>query len=64
MDARQAMVKPWITARIRRRGRFPAMPSWFGDNRDFGNIRAGLAAVGMSDSDRRNHGRQLVSFLW
>jgi membrane dipeptidase len=30
---------------------FPAMPSWFGDNRDFGNIRAGLAAVGMSDSE-------------
>ena len=30
---------------------FPAMPSWFGDNRDFGNIRAGFAAVGMSDSE-------------
>jgi membrane dipeptidase len=30
---------------------FPAMPSWFGDNRDFGNIRAGLSAVGMSDSE-------------
>ncbi|AGI66690.1 membrane dipeptidase [Octadecabacter antarcticus 307] len=30
---------------------FPAMPSWFGDNRDFGNIRTGLAAVGMSDSE-------------
>ena len=30
---------------------FPAMPIWFGDNRDFGNIRAGLVAVGMSDSE-------------
>lgn len=27
---------------------FPPMPSWFGDNRDFGNIRDGLLAVGMS----------------
>ena len=27
---------------------FPAMPEWFGDNRDFGNIRKGLADVGMS----------------
>ncbi|MEN8917400.1 MAG: membrane dipeptidase, partial [Octadecabacter sp.] len=30
---------------------FPPMPSWFGDNRDFGNIRAGLDAVGMSASE-------------
>jgi membrane dipeptidase len=28
---------------------FPAMPSWFGDNRDFYKIRAGLVAVGMSE---------------
>ena len=28
---------------------FPAMPNWFGDNRDFYNIRAGLVAVGMSE---------------
>lgn len=26
---------------------FPAMPSWFNDNRDFGNIEAGLLEVGM-----------------
>ena len=30
---------------------FPDMPQWFADNRDFGNIRAGLRAVGMSDAD-------------
>jgi len=30
---------------------FPPMPSWFGDNRDFGNIRDGLLAVGMSVSE-------------
>ncbi len=30
---------------------FPEMPKWFADNRDFGNIRAGLRAVGMSDAD-------------
>ncbi|WP_300587680.1 membrane dipeptidase [Marivita sp.] len=30
---------------------FPEMPEWFADNRDFGNIRAGLHAVGMSDAD-------------
>ncbi|SMX33847.1 membrane dipeptidase [Octadecabacter ascidiaceicola] len=30
---------------------FPPMPSWFGDNRDFGNIRAGLDAVGMSAAE-------------
>jgi membrane dipeptidase len=28
---------------------FPPMPSWFNDNRDFGNIADGLRAVGMSD---------------
>lgn len=27
---------------------FPDMPDWFKDNRDFGNIENGLAAVGMS----------------
>lgn len=27
---------------------FPAMPTWFADNRDFGQVRAGLLAVGMS----------------
>ena len=27
---------------------FPAMPSWFADNRDFGNIRRGLRAAGLS----------------
>lgn len=27
---------------------FPPMPSWFGDNRDFGNIRDGLRATGLS----------------
>lgn len=26
---------------------FPPMPQWFKDNRDFGNIRSGLTAVGM-----------------
>ena len=30
---------------------FPAMPEWFRDNRDFGNIEAGLRAVGMSGSE-------------
>lgn len=30
---------------------FPAMPSWFRDNRDFGNISKGLAAVGFSASE-------------
>ncbi len=30
---------------------FPPMPSWFADNRDFGNIEAGLRAVGFSDSE-------------
>ena len=30
---------------------FPVMPKWFRDNRDFGNIEAGLRAVGMSDSE-------------
>jgi len=27
---------------------FPPMPSWFKDNRDFGNIEKGLANTGMS----------------
>ena len=30
---------------------FPAMPTWFNDNRDFGNIRAGLLAVGMNEAE-------------
>lgn len=30
---------------------FPPMPDWFGDNRDFGNLRAGLAAVGFSGAE-------------
>lgn len=30
---------------------FPDMPSWFKDNRDFGNIREGLVAVGLSSSE-------------
>lgn len=30
---------------------FPSMPKWFGDSRDFGNIRQGLADVGMSASE-------------
>jgi len=30
---------------------FPPMPSWFGDNRDFGNIADGLAQVGMNKSE-------------
>jgi microsomal dipeptidase-like Zn-dependent dipeptidase len=30
---------------------FPPMPSWFNDNRDFGNIRAGLRATGMNDEE-------------
>ncbi|MGC1503967.1 MAG: membrane dipeptidase [Sulfitobacter sp.] len=30
---------------------FPAMPVWFNDNRDFGNIRSGLTATGMSDDE-------------
>ena len=29
---------------------FPPMPSWFNDNRDFGNIKAGLLATGL-DAD-------------
>ena len=28
---------------------FPAMPSWFQDNRDFGNIAEGLRKIGMSE---------------
>ena len=30
---------------------FPPMPHWFQDNRHFGNIEAGLRAVGMNDDD-------------
>lgn len=30
---------------------FPPMPSWFQDNRDFGNIEAGLHAAGLASSD-------------
>jgi membrane dipeptidase len=30
---------------------FPPMPGWFGDNRDFGNIRAGLEATSLSAAD-------------
>ncbi|QJF50509.1 membrane dipeptidase [Roseobacter ponti] len=30
---------------------FPPMPHWFRDNRDFGNIRAGLLAAGLSETD-------------
>lgn len=30
---------------------FPSMPDWFGDNRDFGNIEAGLSAKGFSDEE-------------
>lgn len=30
---------------------FPPMPSWFKDNRDFGNIEEGLKAVGLTDED-------------
>lgn len=30
---------------------FPPMPTWFRDNRDFGNIEAGLKATGFSDDE-------------
>lgn len=30
---------------------FPPMPSWFRDNRDFGNIEAGLRATGLSNDE-------------
>lgn len=30
---------------------FPPMPDWFADNRDFGNIRAGLIANGFSEAE-------------
>jgi microsomal dipeptidase-like Zn-dependent dipeptidase len=30
---------------------FPAMPDWFRDNRDFGNIETGLRAKGFSDAE-------------
>ncbi len=30
---------------------FPPMPKWFNDNRDFGNIEAGLLATGLNESE-------------
>jgi microsomal dipeptidase-like Zn-dependent dipeptidase len=30
---------------------FPEMPAWFRDNRDFGNIAAGLRKVGMNEKE-------------
>jgi microsomal dipeptidase-like Zn-dependent dipeptidase len=30
---------------------FPSMPSWFKDNRDFGQIREGLRSTGMSTNE-------------
>ncbi len=33
---------------------FPAMPGWFRDNRDFGNIEQGLRAAGFSEADSIN----------
>ncbi len=30
---------------------FPPMPSWFRDNRDFGNIEVGLRATGLGDAE-------------
>ena len=30
---------------------FPPMPDWFQDNRDFGNIRAGLQSAGLGSAD-------------
>ena len=30
---------------------FPAMPDWFRDNRDFGNIEEGLRTVGMNTEE-------------
>ncbi|WP_254451549.1 membrane dipeptidase [Ruegeria sp. HKCCA5763] len=30
---------------------FPPMPSWFQDNRDFGNIESGLRATGLNDEE-------------
>ncbi|SLN43782.1 membrane dipeptidase [Pseudooctadecabacter jejudonensis] len=30
---------------------FPPMPDWFEDNRHFGNIRAGLTSVGLSETE-------------
>jgi membrane dipeptidase len=30
---------------------FPAMPTWFNDNRDFGNVAKGLIAVGLSQNE-------------
>ena len=38
---------------------FPPMPTWFNDNRDFGNVVDGLLAVGMdrSEVDGATNGR-------
>jgi len=30
---------------------FPQMPTWFNDNRDFGNIRSGLRATGLGEDE-------------
>ena len=30
---------------------FPDMPSWFRDNRDFGNLEEGLRDVGMTETE-------------
>ncbi|MGB0902052.1 MAG: membrane dipeptidase, partial [Halocynthiibacter sp.] len=30
---------------------FPEMPTWFKDNRDFGNLEDGLRATGLSDTE-------------
>ena len=30
---------------------FPAMPTWFNDNRDFGNVAKGLISVGLSQNE-------------
>ena len=30
---------------------FPAMPTWFNDNRDFGNVAKGLIAVGLNQNE-------------
>lgn len=30
---------------------FPEMPSWFKDNRDFGNVKRGLRATGLSEAE-------------
>jgi len=33
------------------RSLFPAMPGWFRDNRDFGNVADGLRGIGMSETE-------------